>query len=194
MQEFEKGIDGTGIKPGFIKVGVDPASGSPAKLSDVDAKIVRAAALTSRRTGLTIASHTVQGVAALAELAILETEGVPLSRFIYVHADGEPNPGYHRKVAAKGAWVEFDAIGWKPTDEHIKQVVPLIEEFPNHVLLSMDHGWYNAGEPNGGTIRDYTPITEVFLPALRKAGISDATIRKLTVENAAQAFTLSKIT
>lgn len=193
VQEFEKGIEGTGIKPGFIKVGVDPASGSPAKLSEVDAKIVRAAALASRRTGLTIASHTVQGAAALAELAILEAERVPLSRFIYVHADGEPNLGFHRKVAAKGAWVEFDAIGWKPTEEHAKQVLPIIEEFPNRVLLAMDHGWYNAGEANGGTIRDYTSLTDVFLPALRKAGVSDATIRRLTVENPAQAFAIADV-
>ena len=42
-REFEQGIDGTSIKPAFMKIGVDEAP-----LSDVDRKLVRAAAITSR--------------------------------------------------------------------------------------------------------------------------------------------------
>ena len=42
-REFEQGIDGTSIKPAFMKIGVDEAP-----LSEVDAKLVRAAAITSR--------------------------------------------------------------------------------------------------------------------------------------------------
>jgi phosphotriesterase-related protein len=33
-------------------------------------------------------------------------------------------------------------------------------------------------------------MSDVFLPALRTSGISDATIRKLTVENPADAFSI----
>jgi phosphotriesterase-related protein len=51
--EFESGIDGTQVKPAFMKIGVDQAP-----LSEVDAKLVRAAALTHRQTALPIASHT----------------------------------------------------------------------------------------------------------------------------------------
>jgi phosphotriesterase-related protein len=191
IREFEQGIEGSGIRPGFIKIGVDPATGSPQKLSDVDAKIVRAGAIAARRTGLTVASHTVQGEAALQEIAIFEAEGVSPSKFIYVHADGESDLTYHHKVAEKGAWVEFDAIGYKPTEEHVKQVLPLVREYSHRILLSMDHGWWNVGEENGGTIRDYMPLLRDFLPALRKAGVSESTLHRLTVENPANAFAIT---
>lgn len=47
IKEFEEGIDGTEIKPGFIKIGVNPVS-----LSPLHQKLVRAAALTHLETGL----------------------------------------------------------------------------------------------------------------------------------------------
>ena len=55
-REFERGIDSTPIKPAFMKIGVDEAP-----LSDVDRKLVRAAAMTSRSTGLPIASTRARG-------------------------------------------------------------------------------------------------------------------------------------
>jgi hypothetical protein len=74
-RERERGIDGTNVRPGFVKIGVDPIpAGGPDQLSDVDAKLVRAAARVSKRTGLTVACHTVQGRAALALLALLADE------------------------------------------------------------------------------------------------------------------------
>ena len=71
IQEAEHGIDGTGISPAFMKIGVDEAP-----LSDVDAKLVKAAAVTLKATGLTIASHTTTGAAAMAEIDILDRAGV----------------------------------------------------------------------------------------------------------------------
>ncbi len=190
IREWERGIDGTGIKPGFIKIGVDPSAGDPPRLSEVDAKIVRAAARAAKRTGLAVACHTVQGAAALEEIRIFQEEGVDPSRLIYVHADGEPDAKKHEQVAEKRAWVEFDAIGGRPVEQHVALVRAMLPKYADRLLLSMDRGWYNAGEPNGGTIRDYIFFTDHFLPALRKSGVSEKTIRKLTVENPARAFAL----
>jgi phosphotriesterase-related protein len=81
IREFREGIDGTSIRPGIIKIGVDAGP-----LSEIDAKLVRAAAKTHLQTGLTIASHTGDGVAALEELEILKQEGVHPSALIWVHA------------------------------------------------------------------------------------------------------------
>jgi predicted metal-dependent phosphotriesterase family hydrolase len=188
VREAEGGIDGTGVRPGFIKIGVDPAEGSPKRLSGVDAKLVRAAGIASKRTGLTVASHTVQGTAALLQLELFREAGGDPAKFIYVHADGEKDLTFHRAVAKAGAWVEFDAVGSRPVDDHLKQVLPLVEEYTARVLLSMDRGWYNAGEPNGGAVRDYNPLPDVFLPALREAGVSEKTVKQLTVDNPARAF------
>jgi phosphotriesterase-related protein len=54
IKEFNYGIDGTKIKPGFIKIGID----NTANLSEMHQKLVKAAALTHLKTGLAIALHT----------------------------------------------------------------------------------------------------------------------------------------
>ena len=61
IREARDGIDGTGVRPAFMKIGVDAGP-----LSAVDEKLVRAAARTHRATGLPIYSHTGNGIAALA--------------------------------------------------------------------------------------------------------------------------------
>lgn len=188
LREWERGIEDTGVKPGFIKIGVDPAKGEPPRLSAVDEKLARAAARVSRRTGLTVASHTVQGAAALDQVRLFAEEGADPARLIYVHADGEKDTSRHRKVAEKGAWVEFDGVGARPLAFHVETLPPLIAQHADRLLLSMDSGWYRAGEPNGGTIRDYNALTDQLLPALRKAGISETALRRLTVDNPARAF------
>jgi phosphotriesterase-related protein len=190
LKEWEEGIDGTGIKPGFLKIAVNPAEGTPAKLKEVDARIVRAAARCSKRTGAAVASHTVQGLAALEQINIFEEEGVSPSRFIYVHADGEPDQSLHRQAAERGAWVEYDGIGWRDVQEHVKLILPMLEKHSDRLLISMDSGWYWVGEPNGGKIRDFNFMTDKMIPELKKAGVSEAMIRKLTVENPAKAFRL----
>lgn len=71
IDEYRNGIDGTSVKPGFIKISVDAAN----PLSDVHQKLVRAAAITHLETGLTICSHTGPFVAAIQEIGILAQEG-----------------------------------------------------------------------------------------------------------------------
>ena len=71
IDEWKNGIDGSSIKPGLIKSGVDKTP-----LSEVQQKIIDAAALTHLATGLTIGIHTGSGDAANEELKILERRGV----------------------------------------------------------------------------------------------------------------------
>jgi phosphotriesterase-related protein len=97
--EWDNGIDGTGIKPGFIKIGV--ASGN---LSDMHKKLVTAAARTHLKTGLTIASHTGPAIPAFEQLEILKNEGVNPDAFIWVHAQAEKDMSNHIKAARTGAW------------------------------------------------------------------------------------------
>ena len=91
IREAERGIDDTSIKPAFMKIGVDEAP-----LSDIDAKLVRAAAIAHRATGLPIASHTGTGAAAMAELDLLDAAAVPFSAFIWVHAQSERDNTFSR--------------------------------------------------------------------------------------------------
>ena len=184
IAEFERGIDGTGVRPAFMKIGVDEAP-----LSDVDAKLVRAAALTHRQTALPIASHTGTGRAALEQLDILDDAGVRPSAFIWVHAHSEKDGSFHTRVAKRGAWVEFDGISDASAARHVELVKGMKEQSLLHrVLVSQDAGWYRVGEPGGGQFRPYDTIFTTFVPALRAQGFSDADVRQLLVVNPAAAL------
>lgn len=182
--EWKYGIDGTGIRPGFIKTGVD---GAP--LSAIDAKLVRAAARTHLRTGLTIASHTGGGKAALEELEILKEEGVSASAWIWVHAQTEKDTEVHAQAAAQGAWLEFDGIGPEAIDLHVPFILDMKRRgLLDRAMVSQDAGWYRVGEAGGGKFRAYDTLFTKFLPALRRAGLTEEGIRKITVSNPAKAF------
>jgi phosphotriesterase-related protein len=56
------------------------------------------------------------------------------------------------------------------------------------VLISQDAGWYHVGEPAGGRFRPYTFLFDGFLPALRRAGLTEGDVRTLLVDNPARLF------
>lgn len=184
-KEFQAGIDGTGIKPGIIKIGVDSGP-----LSEIDAKLVKAAALTHLQTGLTIGSHTGNGVAAMAQLDLLERLGVSSQAFIWIHAQNEKDHAVHQRAAKRGCWVEFDGIGPKSATQHAEFVTSLIGKgHLSRVLVSMDAGWYHVGEPQGGNYRGYESLFTDFLPILRKH-LSPRQINQLLQENPQKALSL----
>ena len=184
-REFEQGIDGTSIKPAFLKIGVDEAP-----LSDVDRTLVRAAAITSRSTGLPIASHTGTGLAAMAELEVLDEARLPAARFIWVHAQNERDPAFHRRAAKAGAWVEFDGISDTSIARHVELVVQMkTQGLLGRVLVSHDAGWYHVGEPGGGQFRSFDALFTKFIPALRAAGMTSTEVIQLLVDNPRQALT-----
>lgn len=186
IREWEQGIGNTGIKPGFIKIGVDPGS-----LSAIDRKLVQAAARTHLQTGLTIACHTGEGQAALGVLEIVRQEGVAPSALIIVHADGIADQNVHVQLAEAGAWVEYDGVNSTSIQKHVRLITEMLKNgFGSRLLLSHDAGWYQVGEPNGGNIRPYTAISDQLTPALKSAGVDDDTIRKLLVDNPAEAFSV----
>src|SRR5688572_20334531 len=183
-REYERGVDGTSIRPAFMKIGVDNAP-----LSEVDRKLVVAAAIAHHATGLPIASHTGSGAAAMEELDLLEQQRVPLSAFIWVHAQNERDGTFHARAAQRGAWVEFDGIAPATVERHVELVLSMkARGLSAHVLVSHDAGWYRVGEPEGGTFRPFDTLFTSFLPALRTAGFSDAERRQLLVENPRRAL------
>lgn len=188
IREFEKGIETSRVKPGFIKIAVNPGP-----LIPIQVKIVQAAARASKATGMVIACHTGHGQAGMEALDLLEKEGLSPNRFIVVHADAERDPQYHYQWARRGAWVEYDGIGGRPLSEHIQLILQSKEKgYLHRLLISHDAGWYNPDQPEGGQPRGYTTITEELIPALKKAGITEQEIRQILRENPQKAFQLSK--
>jgi phosphotriesterase-related protein len=184
VREWKEGIDNTGIRPGFIKIGVAGDS-----LSDLHKKLVVAAALTHLATGLTIASHTGPAILAFEEIDILKNERVSPGAFIWVHAQNEKDHSNHIKAAEMGAWVSLDGIN----DDNIEEYVSILKNMKdnnllNRVLLSHDAGWYHPGEENGGDFRGYATLFKKLIPRLKEEKFSDTEINNLLVNNPASAF------
>jgi predicted metal-dependent phosphotriesterase family hydrolase len=187
IAEARNGIDDTGIKPAFMKIGVDAGP-----LSDIDAKLVAAAARTHLVTGLPVWSHTGDGPAAIAQVALLEREGMPLRAFVWVHAQNERDPAVHRRVAEEGAWVAFDGLAADNVDQYLNLVGGMrAARHLDRVLISHDAGWYHVGEADGGTYRPHDTLFTAFIPRLRTAGFTEAEIRQLVIENPRRALTVT---
>jgi len=182
--EHDDGIEGSSVRPGLLKTGVDAGP-----LSGTDRKLVRAAALCHLRTGLRVAVHTGDGIAAMGVLATLRDEGVSPGAYIWVHAQNEPDRAFHVRAAAAGAFVEFDGISERSLDGHVDAVMDMIERgHTSQLLLSQDAGWYHVGEEGGGSFRGYTYLFDAFLPSLRRAGVSETQVRTLLVDNPGRAL------
>ena len=186
-REWEDGIGDTGIRPGFIKIGVDSGP-----LSEIDSRIVQAAARTHRQTGLTIMSHTGPAVPAFEQLEILDKEGIDPSAWIWTHAQGADDFNDHFKAADAGAWIAFDGLSRKSFARYADFLGIMKERNQlNQVLLSHDAGWYSPGEPGGGDFRGFTLLFREFLPLLREKGMTDEDISQVMVKNPAAAFTVN---
>ncbi|RZL36084.1 MAG: phosphotriesterase [Rubrivivax sp.] len=191
-REWTVGIDGTKIRPGLIKIGVDEGP-----LEGLELKLLQAALQTHLDTGLTIACHigswTEQhreaGRSAMQQLGALRQAGVHPSAWIWVHSQHERDLQHHVAVARQGGWISFDDFRVEKLASYVEMLETMRQQGLLHrVLVSQDAGWYTAGQPRGGTITPYDPLFTSLLPALRAAGFGEADVQTLMVTNPAQAF------
>ena len=193
VDEFENGIEGSGVQPGFIKIAVE----GDEKLSNEHVKIITAAALTHQKTGLVIASHTGPEAPAFEQISILQAHGVDPSSFIWVHAQHGSLEGNIR-AAKLGAWISLDNINLnrrQGSEYDVAWYADRIHDlkkagFLNRVLISHDAGWYKPGEENGGSFRGFTGIFTSLVPALKELGFSQEDINLLLELNPRKAFSI----
>jgi phosphotriesterase-related protein len=184
ITEFENGIEGTGIRPGFIKTGVNNGS-----LSELHQKLIRAAALTHLKTGLTICSHTGPALPAREEIEIIKKAGLHPSAFVWVHAGGSAEE--IESVGQSGCWISLDGVNTDNIARHLELISFLKSKGRlGQTLISHDAGWYRPGEPDGGEFRGYATISDKLIPALKENGFKGSDINTLMVANPAKAFAI----
>lgn len=193
VDEFENGIEGSGVKPGFIKIAVN----GDESLSEEHVKIITAAALTHQQTGLVIASHTGPEAPAFEQISVLQSHGVDPSCFIWVHAQQGSLDGNIR-AARMGTWISLDNVNLAQQQGSKYDVAWYADRiqnlkkagFLNQILISHDAGWYKPGEENGGSFRGFTGIFTALVPALRELGFSQEDINLLLEINPRNAFSI----
>jgi phosphotriesterase-related protein len=190
VQEF---VDGP-VRPGIIgEIGTDKPW-----VTAQEERVFRAAARAALRTGASVTTHAVQSDVGLAQLAILEDEGLDPARIVIGHCDSHPRIEHWREIVRRGAHVEADFLGmsFTPLERAGEpKVVELIstllnEGFEKQILLSQDVCHDSQLASYGGN--GYTYLQKSFLPRLVAAGVNTATIKTITVENPARLLTLRK--
>jgi phosphotriesterase-related protein len=187
VEEIERGVDGTGIRPGIIgELGTDRDFVSPA-----EERVLRAGARAHQRTGLTITLHARASRVALSQIEILREEGVAPGRIIVGHADSVHDPDYHEELAHLGVWVEFDTVRGK-VPYGVERSLRYVDEarrrkYLGQLLLSGDVCALSHLHAYGGSGYDYLPSK--FEGLLAEAGLSRDELVMLFVENPRRALT-----
>jgi predicted metal-dependent phosphotriesterase family hydrolase len=189
LAEIHGGLDGTGIKPGLIgEIGV-----AQGWISPLEERVHRAAARAQVQTGLPLSTHTAFHDVGPAQLDLFAEEGVDLSRVCIGHCDSQPYLDYCLSIVERGAYVAFDNIGAQ-MGRLEERVIGLIRELTTRgyhaqILLSHDVGQMPELSYFGG--RGFTYLTDVFVPRLRSAGVSEDLIDTLVTANPREFLSVS---
>jgi phosphotriesterase-related protein len=195
MKEIDRGIDGTGIKAGVIKIGI--VTGRPTSLEEVG---LRAAARASKATGVPIRIHTdAAHRAGESNAAILEDEGVSPARVSFDHSDDSGDMDYFLGLVRRGYFLSMDHVhrglmaNVHPSFERRSECIKMLVDagFANKLFLSTDsefggsllpeenRDWRENLDPPEGML--FTPGR--LLHRLSESGISSEQIHVMTVAN-----------
>ena len=159
-------------------------------------KLIRAIGQAHLRTNLPILTHTPhQGCpsCALEQLEVFESVGVDPRRVCIGHLatirpNAEPLGQTAKALAKRGAFLGFDTVGHLlnrsavPEAHKVKYVLAMLEAgYEDHLLLSADATPAPQLRANWG--QGYSTVVTQFVPKLRYAGVKDAVLHKILVDN-----------
>jgi len=189
VDEFEKGVQDTGIKPGIIgEVAVSSIK------NELEIKSLRAAARAQREIGCAINIHPPVFIKEGHDiLNILEEEKVDLERVVLSHCDPTLyDLDYHDSLAKRGAFIEYDQFGseimdhpgiFLPSDgERIRAIKELIKRGNvKNILISQDVCFKIHLTKWGGW--GYGHILKHIISRFKQEGITEKQINTIMVEN-----------
>jgi phosphotriesterase-related protein len=187
----EQLVDGLARDAATDRWGAFGEIGSSPEMTADERKVFRVIGLAQRRTALPIFTHTSHAgckKCALEQLDILESVGANPQHLCIGHLSDisdDPHAETHKAIAKRGAFLGFDTVGHRLAQGDAKKI-NLIKEvldagFEDQVLLSADFASEPETKFNGGA--GYATVTAVFVPKLRYAGVSEATLHKILVDN-----------
>jgi phosphotriesterase-related protein len=192
VHEIEHGIQGTGIKPAFIKCAADEPGVTP----NVE-KVHRAAARASVQTGRPIMAHSrpASGTG-LEQMRVFEEEGVDPAKVQVAHTGDTDDLDYIERLLDTGCWIGMDRYGldiFLPTEQRQKTVLALLEKgHSDRMFLSQDYcstiDWFPLEvqahlKENEVPKWSMTFLFEEVIPELKERGMSDEQLDQMMVEN-----------
>lgn len=198
IREICEGIGDTGIRAGIIGEQGTYAS----RISAREADVFRASARAAIETGVAISTHTHAGELALEQLDLLERAGLPLDRVIVGHLDDRAplDIALQLEVARRGAWVQYDDIGFDyftqtlnvqmPTDaERLRGISELIEAgFLDRIVLGSDVCRPSHLRTHGGP--GLAHLVGAFRTQAREVGFTEVELHQLFTVNPATVLAL----
>ncbi|MDD5082764.1 MAG: hypothetical protein PHU08_05260 [Dehalococcoidales bacterium] len=193
-EELNRGMGGTAIKAGVIKVGTGGGAITPGERN-----ILVAAARAHLKTGVPIMTHTHLGANVKEQLDVFQEEKVNLSQVVIGHLSDTMNFDLHLDVARRGAIVGLDRLGlegFHSNKEHVQLVAALIAGgYLRQLVFSQDVVGYNLGRfpfpirlAKVELKRPYDHLWRKFFPLLEEAGIGQETITTIMKENPRRIF------
>jgi phosphotriesterase-related protein len=192
LHEVEHGIQGTPIKPAFLKCAADAQGVNP----NVE-KIHRAVARASKQSGLPIMahSHPASGTG-LEQMRVFAEEGVDPAQVQVAHTGDTDDLDYIERLLDTGCWIGMDRYGldlFLPTDKRNATVLALLERgYADRMFLSQDYcstiDWFPREVQQylkDNEVPDWsmTFLFEQVIPALKQGGMSDDDLNQMMVEN-----------
>ena len=186
LRDIEKGIQGTPSKAGIIKA----ATGEEGVTKD-NRHMLQVAARLQKAGGVPISTHTTPAnQSGLSQQDVFEEEGVELERVVIGHCGDSDDLDYLEKILNRGSYIGMDRFGLDmilPMESRVATVAALCERgWAHRMVLSHDAccsiDFYPQGTPMPPHW-NYRHICQDVIPALRKAGVSEAHLTEMTVKN-----------
>lgn len=181
IAELTEGVAGTGIRAGIIgEIGIDLDYASAQ-----EERVLRAAARAQLATGAPLTTHASMYPVGLAQLDILQDEGVDMSRVIIGHCDTYLEQAYHLAILEAGAYVQFDTVGRNHMNPDSRRAEAFVEllllGWRDRLLLSSDRCHRSDLCAFGGV--GYGYVFSDFFDMLRAKGLDDETLDAITIDN-----------
>jgi phosphotriesterase-related protein len=133
----------------------------------------------------------------LAQQDVFESEGADLGRIVIGHSGDTEDTAYLRKICDRGSFIGMDRFGidiFLPTAQRVSTIKKMCDlGYANKMVLSHDASCY-FDWADATLLKSVLPnwhfnyIPDEIIPALREAGVSEADITAMTVDNPRRIF------
>lgn len=189
IADIVDGVGDTGVRAGVIgEIGTELEFLGPAQ-----ERVFRAAARAQRQTGVAITTHCQRtGRLGPEQVDLLLEEGVAPDRIIIGHHGDKRHVEHELGLLARGVYVQIDHVGFRdlqPDEQRARNVKDIIDAgYGDRLLISQDVCFPQHLEWFGGN--GYAYLLTRFVPLLRDAGVTQAQIDTLLVENPARVLSI----